>query len=297
MEHNGRAVFTRTRLTVDHYAEGKESADGVSLWWLGQAGFLITYAGVTLIIDAYLSDVLAVKYAGGKFPHQRMMPPPIPGEKLKNIDYILSTHSHSDHMDPGLLKVIVGNNPDCRFIMPEAVRQIGVERGAPDERIMGVDAGTDIQLSPDISLAGIPAAHEELEQDKDGHHFFLGYILTFGELVIYHPGDSIPYDQLDANLEPFNIDLALIPVNGRSEELTSNGIAGNFNFPEALQVMQSHNIPYQIPHHFEMFDFNTVDRGELNGFVECAGMRKQIFPAEVGICYNLSRRKKVVDGN
>ncbi|NQT59758.1 MAG: MBL fold metallo-hydrolase [Bacteroidetes bacterium] len=288
MGNKDKTTLTRAKLTVNQYVESKES-DGVLLWWLGQAGFLIQYAGITLVIDAYLSDELSVKYAGKKFPHKRMMEPPIPMENFKKIDYVLCSHSHSDHMDPGLLKIVAKNNPECRFIMPEAVRSIGIDRGAPENRILSIDAGTKIALSQDVSLVGVPAAHEELQQDKDGHHLFLGFMLTFGDIVIYHPGDSIPYEGLDANLEPCPIDLALMPINGRSEELSSHGIVGNFNFSEALHVMRSHNIPFMIPHHFEMFDFNTVDRGEVTGLIASAEMQESIFPAEIGVRYKLSR--------
>lgn len=292
MENKDKSCLTRTQLSVNHYVDSGISDNGVSLWWLGQAGFLITYHGTTLIIDAYLSDVLAVKYSGKKFTHKRMMPAPLPIENLKNIDYILCTHSHSDHMDPGLLNTAAENNPECRFIMPEAVRSIGMDRGAPENRIVGIDAGMKLQLSRDISLSAVPSAHEELQVDADGHHHFLGFVVTFGDKVIYHSGDSIRYDELDAYLKPYRIDLALMPVNGRSEELNSQGIAGNFYFPEALQIMRSHHIPYMIPHHFEMFDFNTVSRRDLNESIEAAGMLERIFPAEVGICYTLGQRAR-----
>jgi L-ascorbate metabolism protein UlaG (beta-lactamase superfamily) len=292
MGNKDKRFLTRAQITVNHYIDCGMPDKGVSLWWLGQAGFLIKYAGITLVIDAYLSDYLAVKYAGKRFPHKRMMPPPIDPGNLYDIDYMLCSHSHSDHMDPGLLKIVAENNPECRFIIPEAVRSIGLERGAPEDRILGIDAGMSLKLSQDIVLNAIPSAHEKILQDKDGHHQFLGFLLTFTDLVIYHPGDSIPYDELDANLEPYHIDIALMPVNGRSEELNSHGIAGNFNLSEALQIMLSHEIRFMIPHHFEMFDFNTVDRGEVNKFIENAGMQERVFPAQIGICYNLERHQE-----
>ena len=36
-------------------------------WWLGQAGFAIRHSRGTLLVDPYLSDSLAVKYAGSRF--------------------------------------------------------------------------------------------------------------------------------------------------------------------------------------------------------------------------------------
>ena len=57
----------------------------VGLAWLGQAGFALRHAHHRLLIDPYLSDHLARKYAGTEFPHTRMMPAPLEaGEVLQS---------------------------------------------------------------------------------------------------------------------------------------------------------------------------------------------------------------------
>jgi hypothetical protein len=53
------------------------SSMGITLYWLGQAGFVIQAGGGRrLIIDPYLSDTLAEKYEGTATPHKRMARPP-----------------------------------------------------------------------------------------------------------------------------------------------------------------------------------------------------------------------------
>lgn len=264
--------------------------DGVAIWWLGQAGFLLRFRHTTIVIDAYLSDVLAVKYKGQVYPHQRMMPPPIAMDQLTGIDYFFSSHSHSDHMDPGLIPILRDNNPGCRFVIPEAARKTGMERGMPAESMVGVDAGAEMKLTGDISVSFIPSAHESLVQDEGGHHSFLGFIFQFDGICIYHPGDSLPYSGLDDWLNTQIIDLALMPVNGRKEELSHRGIAGNFDFAQAWELVNRHDIRYMIPHHYGMFDFNTLERGELNRLISGSGDSERIFPAETGIMYNLTER-------
>ena len=41
----------------------------LSIWWLGQSGFLVQWQGRHLLFDPYLSDSLTVKYA---LPTSRM---------------------------------------------------------------------------------------------------------------------------------------------------------------------------------------------------------------------------------
>ncbi|MDC7235648.1 MAG: MBL fold metallo-hydrolase [Spirochaetales bacterium] len=262
---------------------------GVSLWWLGQAGFLIRCRDINILIDPYLSDVLAQKYKGKKFPHIRMMDTPVDMESLTDIDYCISSHAHSDHMDPGLLPLLQEISPGCRFICPDAVRATALERGVPGDRLIGLNAGNTLSLGTGMSLSAIPAAHEQIKTDEQGRHFFLGYILDLDGFEIFHPGDCLPYDGFDSWLEPHKIDLALLPVNGQKDELSEQGIAGNFNMKQACAIMRDHGIQYMIPQHFGMFDFNTVSRKHIADEAEASGLASRIFPAETGTVYRLYR--------
>ena len=285
----GTLSLTTENLAVGEY--GRDDFAGISLWWLGQAGFLIRFAGKNILIDPYLSDVLAAKYKGKKFPHVRMMESPISMEALTDIDYCISSHAHSDHMDPGLIPVLREASPLCRFICPEAVRSTALERGAPDDRLIGLNAGDTLSLGTGLSLSAIPAAHEVIKTDDEGRHFFLGYILSLDGYRLFHPGDCLPYDGFDSWLESYDLDLALLPVNGQRDELSSQGIAGNFDITQACKIMADHDINYMIPQHFGMFDFNTVSMESIVQEAEASGMGERIFPAAVGRVYRLVRNE------
>ena len=68
----------------------KGPGDGVSLYWLGQAGFVIDAHGERIVIDPYLSDSLAVKYRNAAFSHERMAPAPLLRTVLKNSGSLAS---------------------------------------------------------------------------------------------------------------------------------------------------------------------------------------------------------------
>ena len=53
-----------------------------TLQWLGQAGFVLRLGGHTVVIDPYLSDSLAAKYAGTLFEHNRAFSPPVDPTEL-----------------------------------------------------------------------------------------------------------------------------------------------------------------------------------------------------------------------
>ena len=191
----------------------------VALWWLGQAGFALQYGGRILLIDPYLSDLLARKYRDHMFSHERMMPTPIEGTDLRQVDWVLCTHRHSDHMDPGLLPDLAKSHPECRFILPAAEREHALGLGLPEGQLILMNDGMSLELDQAIKVRAIAAAHEELKTNERGEHHFLGYVIECGDLSIFHSGDGVPYDGLEERLASIPIDLALLPVNGRTPEL------------------------------------------------------------------------------
>ena len=227
---------------------------GVGVSWLGQAGFALRYDDLRIFLDPYLSDYLEKKYRGTNQPHERLMAAPIQLQEVERLDWVICTHQHSDHMDPEALPILASNFPGCRFIIPRASQEHLVNLGVPNERIAGVNAPEKILLSSMCSVEAIPSAHETLEKNERGEYRYLGYIIRLGSMTLYHSGDTIPYPGLAERVKTDQIDLALLPINGRGK-----GVPGNFTFDEAVQLCQTADIPYLIPHHFGMFAFNTVD--------------------------------------
>lgn len=235
----------------------------IMLAWLGQAGFLIRGNGRSLVVDPYLSDSLAAKYRGKEFPHVRMIPPSVSPDLLREIDWVLCSHAHSDHMDPGTLPSLATGNPSCRFVVPRAETAVALSRGIPADRMVGVNAGERVELGGGIVLEVIPSAHETLTTDDAGQHRYLGFILRFGDYAIYHPGDCVPFEGQAALLTAARVDFALLPVNGRDAFRSSRGILGNFTFHEAVDLCMAAGIPAMLAHHVGLFDFNTLAPEQL----------------------------------
>jgi L-ascorbate metabolism protein UlaG (beta-lactamase superfamily) len=217
----------------------KETA--FSLYWLGQAGFAIATPNLRILIDPYLSDYLARKYVDGPYSHARMMPPPVKPETLDNLNFILCTHRHGDHMDPEGLPFLANRNPKCRVVVPAAECAYAMELGVPESQLVPADADEPIPLHSDLRIHPIPAAHEAHKLNAAGSHHFIGYIFKLPGGVIYHSGDSVPYPGLIERLREHKIDLALLPVNGRNPALV--GFAGNFFLAEAIDLCRKGHIP------------------------------------------------------
>jgi len=226
------------------------------LWWLGQSGYLLQWKGKKILIDPYLSDSLTRKYANTNKPHVRMSERVIDPKLFKDIFIVTSSHNHTDHLDGDTLMPLIKNNPHIHFIIPEANRAFVADRVQCDKNFpIGLNDG-DMHVIGDFSFYGILAKHNEIERDDKGNSKYMGYLIQFGHWSVYHSGDTLWVDDIVDTLKPFNVDVALLPINGNEP---SRGVAGNLDVKEAALLGKSVGAKTVIPCHYNMFEFNTAN--------------------------------------
>jgi L-ascorbate metabolism protein UlaG (beta-lactamase superfamily) len=253
--------------------EAREDLDNLHLWWLGQSGFLLQWQERHLLLDPYLSDSLTHKYAGTDKPHVRMTERVIAPERLKFIDVATSSHNHTDHLDPDTLGPLLKANPRMELVIPEANREFVVNRlGLVAELPRGLDAGADAQIAG-FKIHGFPAAHNLVEKDDWGRHKFLGYVIQAGPWTLYHSGDTKLFDGMSEALRNWNIDVALLPINGDSPE---RRVAGNLDGREAATLAKETGARIVIPCHYDMFEFNTASPDHFLATARQLGQRCRV---------------------
>jgi L-ascorbate metabolism protein UlaG (beta-lactamase superfamily) len=237
---------------------------GTGLWWLGQSGFLVVHQGRALVLDPYLSDSLTRKYEPTDKPHVRLTERVIAPELLGSlgiIDVITSSHNHTDHFDPETLIPLLESNPQARLVLPAANCEVARQRlgNALTPRLTGLNDGEQVTCG-DIVIRGIPAAHNVVDRDADGRCCFLGFVVSWSGLTLYHAGDTLWHEGLVPALRPFAVDLACLPINGN---LPERRVAGNLDGHEAAQLAHDIGARLAIPCHFDLFGFNTVAPDEF----------------------------------
>jgi L-ascorbate metabolism protein UlaG (beta-lactamase superfamily) len=240
--------------------EAGRDPNQLSIWWLGQSGFLIQWRGQHVLFDPYLSDSLTKKYAGTDKPHTRLTERVIAPERLDFIDIVTSSHNHTDHLDAETLQALSFPNPRLQIVIPEANRKFVSERlQCPPEFPHGLDAGVSLTLRG-MTFHGVPAAHNDLEHDAEGRHKFMGYVLEIGPWRIYHSGDTKHFPGMEDWVRPFRVHVALLPINGDRPE---RRVAGNLDGRETAQLAHAIGADVAIPCHYDMFEFNTASPAEF----------------------------------
>ena len=90
----------------------------VAIFWLAQAGFVFkNTSGKIIYIDPYLTDYVERALPEYGMGFKRIMPKLIAPEDVE-ADYVISTHSHQDHLDvdalPGICLLYTSPSPRDR---------------------------------------------------------------------------------------------------------------------------------------------------------------------------------------
>ncbi len=243
----------------------RNDPDQLHIWWLGQSGFLLQHKGKRLLFDPYLSDSLTTKYAHTDKPHTRLSERVIDPARLTGLNVVTSSHNHTDHLDADTLLPLLTANPGLQMVIPEANRAFVANRLGTDPAwpIGLIDGGT--ATAGGFVFHGVPAAHNDVERDERGRPKFMGFVVEIGighgrRYTVYHSGDTLWYNEMEAILRPFQVDVAFLPINGNKPE---RRVAGNLDPDEAARLGKAIEAKLVIPHHYDLFAFNTANPAEF----------------------------------
>ena len=152
---------------------------GLSLTWLGHAGFLIKADGKNIYVDPYT------------------------GEYEDKADVILITHSHFDHCDSSGIRRI--HRDDTLVIGPEnCVSKIG-------GKVKTLKVGETFAVE-NMKVEAVEAYnYKRFRSPGVPFHpkgFGVGYLITIGDKTIYHAGDT---DFIPEMRQLKNVTVALLP--------------------------------------------------------------------------------------
>jgi L-ascorbate metabolism protein UlaG (beta-lactamase superfamily) len=164
----------------------KAQPDGVALWWVGNAGWLIKSDGVLIGIDLDLE------------PGRRIQPPPVTAADLAPLlDVAFVTHHHGDHCNIATLKTLAGPG-NATFVLPATCLKQVAGLGIPRERIVVPEPLRPFEVKG-IRVEPLHAVHGNQEftvltREPDfieSMRHNCGYVLNLGGKRFFHPGDSV----------------------------------------------------------------------------------------------------------
>ena len=232
----------------------------VPLRLLGQSGCRIGFPGCTIYLDPYLSDSVRRLDAPDLV---RLLPITLTPAQVTDADWVLVTHDHLDHCDPDTLPALAQASPDARFMGPPPALQRLAEWGIAANRLhVATEAWSE--LSPELRIHAVPAAHPEIRRGIDSALECVGYVIEHRGTRLYLAGDTnVRQPLLDALAALRPIHTAMLPVNEHNFFRGRRGIIGNMSVREAFQLAQELSFTQVIPVHWDMFAANAVGPDEI----------------------------------
>ena len=180
--------------------------DQAALWFIGQSGYIFRAAGVTVVMDPYLSDSVS-----RLVPElTRLYPPPIPPNVLQ-ADVFIVTHDHLDHLDPDTIEPYCFKERTI-FVSPRLAAKKLHSLGVPETNLVVIDSGITRTVR-DIKITGVYALPNESAVIDT-----TGYQLTFANgRSVYHSSDTGFSEVLLAAVP--RVEVALVCINGKMGNL------------------------------------------------------------------------------
>ena len=249
---NGKAL-------LNEIADSQPRTGEAYIWFAGQHGFIIKLDGKVFYVDVILNDLTD---ESGK--NIRVYPPPFAPGEIQNVDYVLCTHNHIDHLNLETLLPLAKANPRASFVLPAPFKNLLTQTGIDESRILAARVGESLTIpSTSLSLIPVPAVHtlrihDDGEKDKNGDYTSLGFVLKSGEISIYHCGDTWVTPSLIQALKAIGpLDVAMLPINGTDWERTAQNCIGNMGPLDAVKLAQAVHIDLVIPSHYDMIAHNS----------------------------------------
>ncbi len=242
----------------------------IALTFVNHATFLIQIGGINILTDPVWSKRASpVSWAGPA----RVRDPGIGLNDLPEIDIILISHNHYDHLDLETLKQL-NEKFSPKIFVPigdyELVRSIGYTD------IVELDWWEAIEIRPGFVVTFTPAQHQSNRGICDRQHSLWGsYMITAGERKIYFGGDtgySTHFKEINRRLGP--LDLALLGIGSYEPEWFMRAIHMNPN--EAVIAHRDLGAKQSVGMHFGTFQLSgeSIDQPllDLEAVITSAGI-------------------------
>jgi L-ascorbate metabolism protein UlaG (beta-lactamase superfamily) len=210
----------------------------LGLTFIGHASFLVQTPKHNILVDPNWANWLIVirrlKHAG------------LAIHDLPNIDLVLITHAHFDHLNRRTLRKVAERQP---IVVPSGVSNLVHDLGF--ERVHEMN-WWDVWEYEGLKITFTPAKHWGARVLHDSHRGYGGYVIEYEGRSIYHCGDSAYFSgfrEIGRRLAP---EIALMPIgaydppSGRDVHMGPEEAVRAFHELQAKTLIPMHYGTYRM---------------------------------------------------
>lgn len=219
--------------------------DIAKIVWLGHASFLITLNGKNILLDPVFGDVPLVK---------RRAKIPFAIKVYNNIDYILISHAHYDHLDKKTITYLAKLNPNLVIYCGLNIKTL-LEKWQIKNQIIDAAWYQEYPIAEDLlKIYFMPALHWANRTLRDRNKRLWGsFVIKNAATTIYFMGDSgySPHFKEIGEFFP-SIDYAILGVGAYMPRNIME--SSHINPDEALLAYNDLGAKYLVPMHYATYN-------------------------------------------
>ena len=226
----------------------------LAITFIGHASFLIQTPRHNILVDPNWANWLIVirrlKHAG------------LAIHDLPNIDLVLITHAHFDHLNRRTLRKVAERQP---IVVPAGVSNLVHDLGF--ERVHEMN-WWDVWEHDGLKITFTPAKHWGARVLHDSHRGYGGYVIEYDGRSVYHCGDSAYFSgfrEIGRKLAP---EIALMPIGAYDPPSGRDVHMGPEEAVRAFQELKSRTL---IPMHFGTYRMSYEPMHEPEERLKLAG--------------------------
>ncbi len=253
----------------------QSDADG--LVWLGHASFYIRLNGAAILTDPVFGDPTFL---------QRFVPVSSPLEQIRQLDYVLLSHDHRDHMDESTLRSIATRFPNAKFLAGLRSEDVLNRWKTPSNSVGTAGWFQEFGIADErVKVYFLPVRHWSRRGLFDTNwRLWGGYVIETPEATIYFGGDS-GYGRHYAEAgELFpKIDYFLVGIGAYEPRWF---MEPNHNNPsDAVKAFVDSRARFLIPMHYGTFDLSDEPPSQPLKFLmheaEARGVTDKVRPLAI----------------
>lgn len=234
--HLARASFAATR-EAERRPRLRVGGGEIGVTFVGHATVLIELDGVTLLTDPVLSQRL--------FVAKRLVSPGLPEGGLPDLDIVLVSHGHHDHLD-----VSTHHRLQKRDTIAVVAENLGdLVTGAGYRKVVELGWGQHVEHKG-IRITSLAVNHwgtRGLLPDRRG---YTGFLIEGPSGRVFFPGDTAYTPLFRDYGERFSIDVAVLPI-GAYQPASFRRV--HMNPEDAFRAFLDLRARYLVPIHWGTF--------------------------------------------
>lgn len=246
------------------------NSNSITASWLGHSTVLVNFYGLNILTDPVLFSHVGADAMIGTIGPKRLVAPALTAKELPNIDLVLISHGHMDHLNSMTLRCFPNTT---RAVTAKSTADLLSDTSFKEPAELAWGEKTRIKTANgDVEVEAFEVKHWGARWRHDTYRGYNGYIISREGKKIIFGGDTAWTESFRSLRSKGPFDLAIMPIGAYEPWIQSH-----CNPEQAVRMANDAGAKHFLPVHFKTFPFGRENTDE-----PLARLRNAIEPERIG---------------